>query len=64
MFYPHSYFFISKRETIKEKRHEGVIYLLDSAFAKLFQRLLLLPSVLFGTLGVVLEEQAEGSDPE
>lgn len=53
--------FISKRKW-KKKRHKESIVLLDSALAVLFFRLPRLTSVLLGTLGVVLDEQAEGGE--
>ena len=46
------------------KRHEEAIDFLDSAYWSLFCGLLRLESVLFGALGVVLEEQAERGEAE
>lgn len=56
--------FTSKRKERqwKKKRHKEAIDFLDSVDAVLFCGLLPLASVLFGTLWVILEEQAEGGE--
>lgn len=55
-----------KRRTVKKKHREAIDFL-DPAYEELPSLPLLLTvclSVLLGALGVILEEEAEGSEPE
>lgn len=59
---PSAGFHINRERQWKKKRLKEAIDFRNSAYAVFFCRLLLRESVLFGALGVVLEEQAEGGE--